>query len=449
MAVLTIREQNKPHYVPVSCKIDRLTASDYVTSGYLPTGLLAQRITEYDKHLSAFEFKGAQASGGIWINPVIIVKAVVEAEECTIHFDLQNQYNYGIHAEGVMIDSRILGEADVSRTLELPPTDLAGYASQKAMAKMGSPEVVDLGMSLGELGETLGFLRNPVKHLVKHATNHQHAASRLYKKRKKGVSQRMRSNFSWKAQVAADAIAESNLSYMYGYQTLMQDLDGMTTLATQQAVKISGRRRRAVGTATSKGEHVKNYVTPGPTMYVPGATVKCIYDKWTDHKAVSIMYYRYRPWMEDAISLSRVGLSPTQQLTTLFAVTRLSFVVDWALDVSTWLRAFEPKPQLEPLTGCSSMVTQYNVTMEPGVISVPDNYYGGRRLGLLQGGYTKVIVRKLTRGKFTPPLLVPHWHPELISVANKVAGLNLLWTNRPKILKRKLTFRDLDLYGDN
>jgi hypothetical protein len=51
--------------------------------------------------------------------------------------------------------------------------------------------------------------------------------------------------------------------------------------------------------------------------------------------------------MADAAVLASWGLSPTQVASIIYEATPFSFMLDWAVNLGTWIRAVEPKPHVE------------------------------------------------------------------------------------------------------
>jgi hypothetical protein len=401
-----------------------------------------QRIKEYDKAKAARTWK-SEGKHGLVINPVTIESIVVDGDTAHLHFDpvyWYGRWKQGLEATFNAANSAWLqGEAGIETvTLGSIPSWMAPYASQKAYAKMGSPDVVDMGQALGELHETLTFLRNPLKGLIQHANKHQKAISKRLKKRRT-----TRNNWGLDAKakttMTADVIAESHLSYLYGYQPLMNDLDGITTLATQQKEAINRKIRSAGGVV----EHDDPDWTASGAGTISGTSLSGYWHVKRKHhyKVSSKIYYRYKPWMHDAIFLSKLGLSPTQWITTAWAVTPLSFVVDWGLDVSTWLKSLEPKPQLEMLGGCTS-----SKTTRTSICTLYNTYYPTTGVYKSDGLPTGTCIReKLVRSTLAPPSFTPVWTREFESFNKILASLSLSWALRPKILRRGLVYQDFGL----
>lgn len=72
------------------------------------------------------------------------------------------------------------------------------------------------------------------------------------------------------------------------------------------------------------------------------------------NKACYTIRYAYYPWMVDATSLAVWGISPTQILSTGYELLKLSYVVDWFFNFGDWIKAMEPKPQIKIIDVCYS-----------------------------------------------------------------------------------------------
>jgi len=439
MTVLTIRDKDK-RTVPIQTygfeKLTGTTSSGDYASSYLVGE--TQRITEYDKDAQSRRFKN-KGKADLIMNPVNIVKSLVSGDwfETVMDGSLGTEWY-----QGNLASNNLIQTSDPYVGFDAAPSWVQEYATQKALAKLGSPEVVDFGQFVGEMTETVQFLRNPVKGLVTLANKQTKEVTKILLKRRT-----TRSNWGLtaksKATLTADVLADTTLAYKFGYKPLMQDLDGITTMLTQQSRAFDNRIRSVGGVVEYEGPPTKAVYSR--TLERSPISAYFNYSKSTHWKASTKYQYQYNLWMHDAYVLAKLGLSPTQWLSTAWAVTPLSFVVDWGLDVSTWLKAFEPKPQIRVIGGCSSLVTterksinmikyRNSANVGTGVYRVPDRLYQawGKR-------------KMLNRSTVVPPSFVPCWTREFSGLSKVTSSIALAWALRPKILRRGLVYQDFGL----
>lgn len=407
---------------------------DYVNPTAEKHGKL-QRIKEYDKAVNAKKFKAGRGKELV-INRVEIVK--VETVGDGFELSANGPNGSWEKFKGFWTHPNVDPTYGLDAPFEAMPSWIASYATQKAYAKMASPEDVDLGQAIGELSETLTFLRNPLKGLIQHATKHQKAVTKKLLKRNVRASWGM--DAKTKATLTADILAESWLSYLYGYKTLMSDLDGIINLLTGGMIAINNRIRAVGGVVESDGAMEQSMLV----KVISGTPILGYAEqrKLTSWKASTKLFYRYRPWMVDAIALGSLGLSPAQWLTTAWAITPGSFIVDWAVDISTWLRAAEPRPHVELLGGCTSSVT--TEVIQHALYKWGTSY----NLGYTRSYYPLTGIgctrerKRLIRGSVTPPSFTPVMTRRFEGFNKTLAAISLLWTFRPKILRRGLVFQD-------
>lgn len=177
------------------------------------------------------------------------------------------------------------------------------YALQKAYAKINETTAM-LGVTLGEMAETLAMIRNPLATLRKFLV-------KVWKKRNlKGFS---------------DGVAKDTwLEYRYGIMPAILDTNSIINAINEKASKIYQSKasvRTNLGTTTS-------YVNLSWAYFVPKFRI--------EHSQVlktSVGLY-FNP-----INRQQYGLAATQILPSMIELIPYSFIWNWFIDVDTWINA--------------------------------------------------------------------------------------------------------------
>lgn len=231
-----------------------------------------------------------------------------------------------------------------------------------ALSRVGTGPFMG-AVDLGEVAETLRFLKSPFRGLADIFTGYTKKVERNFAKagqqrtitatrRPKTVSRgrkwypRLRSK-EYEKQWRSDLLADTWLEYRYAASPLILSTMSLAEEATRTAETICQRIYSA------RGAHVEASSTEfawNPEWMIDGEdylrrAVNGI--ESVESKVAYVIRYSYRPHMVDAINLARYGISPTQVFSTIYELTPLSFVGDWFWNFGEWLKAMEPKPQLK------------------------------------------------------------------------------------------------------
>jgi hypothetical protein len=220
-------------------------------------------------------------------------------------------------------------------------------ALQKAMSKVGQ-SALTLGVELGELRETLEMLRDPLSGLRKLIAPNGTYGRQLRKAfglLPRGATARAGcrySNNDVKQLVKNSTGAWLEMRYaVRPFISLVQDI--IEEVNQKHSLDFDPTRIRTAKSAVNSNFEVKDDgmatilgVVKGRFQRVVKATVRsrgCVYYTM-EYERTKAQYY---------------GLSPEYIPEILWELTRLSFVLDWAFSVGTWLGSYRVKPGISIL----------------------------------------------------------------------------------------------------
>jgi hypothetical protein len=214
-------------------------------------------------------------------------------------------------------------------------------ARTRALANVARPDFAGL-VSLGELRESLSYLRNPFKGALKLASAFEWRIGRLYREEKK------RPRFSFypvkdkgKGKLHPDdarivkELENLYLEFRYGVRPMLQEITSALENIRERAVPRPKRETfRAkqhqdfndsweVTTSSGSIEHLESYV-------------------YKRNVSVNVGYLYEFDLNSDA--RTKWGLELGQVPSSLWALAPLSFIVDWGLNVGQFISALTPVP---------------------------------------------------------------------------------------------------------
>jgi hypothetical protein len=200
---------------------------------------------------------------------------------------------------------------------------------------------LDLGLILGEMGETLAMLRSPFASLRKYLSK---VARRSPRRR---------------ALPSADVMTNTWLEYRYGLMPLVQDVSAIQAefakTAKQVRSPIFTERKGAY-----KTEHNTSLVGSGVQNFIGKAQkVHTI-----ERKATCCSYFQKLLELEMRHEPRYWGLSPSQLPASLWELLGASFLVDWSWTVGPWLKAITPDPFVRDRGSCVSQVIHDTVEVQ-------------------------------------------------------------------------------------
>lgn len=316
--------------------------------------------------------------------------------------------------------------------------DTRNRAILNCLSQLSAPKHLDAGVFIGELSETVKFLRKPMNSLVELLGD---LSDTIFRKVRKNVYTK-RGSSSTSQQIAKSinpaefisVAANTWMEYRYAVMPVVYDIVGAATLINEGLPKMDKDLRRVVGKAV---EAPYNYSgvsgLEGVGDVYPQGISRLMFKR--TRVAYALMRYRYRPYMKDAIYLASLGLSPTQVLSTAWELVPLSFVVDWAFMVGPWLKALEPKPWIEKLDSCLTVTEALEMKVENATWNM-----GSGNVTLPAGkAFRQRMIRELDTldlSSFTPPLT-----GKALSIKRQIDALSMSWgvlTNKLAPLKRGL-----------
>jgi len=225
-----------------------------------------------------------------------------------------------------------------------PGSNMEAIALANAYAKMNASPLM-LAEQLNDLGQTVGMLRSPFK-----------TARQLVMKMTKYRNARLGKT----AKSAAKASADAWLEYRYGWKPLI--LDAETII--KESHKFRARCDRIHLVARAQENHTSNVSGTWPATYFPAsswASAGSISRNLTVRCSAGVIYdVKSRNTIEDLNTL--LGTRLRDVPATLWEILPYSFVVDWFVNVGSWLQAVTPVPGLEVQSRWHTRVEEEVVT---------------------------------------------------------------------------------------
>lgn len=314
-----------------------------------------------------------------------------------------------------------------SMIFPLFPAALGPWSHTKALAKLNDTKF-DVLTFIGELRETLWMLKNPLAAFQNYWANPKTVdlIRRLVqiKYRSPRASRRLRAaRLSQKVDLIAGPIDVASglwLQYRYGIMPLIYDLQGVIEMVMKKFDHDSSVLRAKRAGKRSVANKVVTGTLGYNNLYVPYKL-----DEYVTYKATTCVYYQLELMSDHMRNLRDLGLYTEHLPAVLWEVTKLSFVVDWFLNMGDFLQAIEPNPWVRLLGGCTSEKTTVVRTVRqngPATVS----------------GYTKLAKTLMTpEVSFTGRRLVrrtpialpasPVFNVSTLSVKRAIDALALLW----------------------
>lgn len=263
-------------------------------------------------------FRSEQARGVVINNPCSWTKDNIERAPCAIQRTCSN-----IPKPGDAIAAS-WGAAP----LPVPPADPAAYsldwerlvklACTSALGGIAPPDATSL-LTLGELGETIALLRNPVEGLTTSFKKLIDLKRRYWRLKAAGLS--------------VQAIANQYLAVMFGMAPLMADINMYLGLLS----RFVPPRRTSRGNAQDSARRSETlpFTLPYNQPFSGFTTLEG--ELVVEVRAGSLYEYAYH---DDLTAMFGLRLSDVP--IAAWQLTRFSFLVDWAFNVGMTIRALTP-----------------------------------------------------------------------------------------------------------
>lgn len=229
-------------------------------------------------------------------------------------------------------------------------SDLNTEAATKALSRIRAPEVNGL-VSLGELRETLSYIRNPFAGAVKvleavtpsarrkasfDSLRTAIANARSDSRRERYESALVRLKLL-QAKRGLTAAADAHLSVIFGAMPLIDDVKGLLKVLRDGGIEFHLSPITARGAASSSATTTKTVMIGG---WVP----------WTLSYTRTVSSRAYSVYVERqgfTTMNSRLGFDPSLIPLAVWQLTPYSFIADWGLNVSNYLSSLRPKTGID------------------------------------------------------------------------------------------------------
>ena len=341
------------------------------------------------------------AEGGITQYPVAGWYKWVLSGQIVPYFIVQSEWGWYQQVNGIY--------------LAAPPVDNVRTAIclLGSAAKVAQP-MVDIPVFLGELADTLKLLRRPL--------------SLLGGKWRKFL----RKPRMLPASRVPQYLGEKWLEARYGIIPLISDIEGGMEVFKQRN-KTFGLELRYTSEAM---RGLKTPVTTSVKSYYDGLFGGCWRQgrmrEWTEYGVVAKTYYSYE--MEQRLSPAQMlGLNFNRWANVTWELIPYSFVVDWFVNVGTWLEAVRPKPGIRHWGHTSGIKSTKIRICELDYVSFCDPSVSAFRSSVMvpKGNYTikTTSYRRVLHDRL-PEYPQVNW--DFRSVNHAIDGLFLLLNNIKK-----------------
>lgn len=309
------------------------------------------------------------------------------------------------------------------------------YLTAKLYAKPGNAQH-EFGVSIGELGETLRMLRNPVNSLVSLTSailDHRVSVKNLgkaialsgplSKAVRKTVKRVLRNGFA-----VIDESAGLWVQYRYGVRPLIGEIQSILNLYQ------SGVKQHALGqieTAKTGMEIPVIRTSVRRRSEVNGFWCDYAEDTEVTEKINMGLYYVPEWNLPNLDNVTAAGLAPWQLLGTFWELVPLSFVVDRFYDVSSFLKGLTPDPRLRFLKNWCTHTYKMKFTR----VANPVYHYAYSEQLYGQAGYYEFVQSRVHRTVELPQVGLPTWNPKLLDFYRNLDHLALAWQRMPKFLR--------------
>lgn len=229
---------------------------------------------------------------------------------------------------GAEVDTRVPWDTTFA------PNDLARMKQVvlvKCYSKMNATPLLS-GEFLSDFGETLNMLRHPLR-------KSRTLLTKMYQYRAKHLGKTTSS--------AMKASANAWLEYRYGWRPLLFDCEEVVKQVhkkrEQATRRLVARASESSSSSGTKGFTVSSVLNDKNIVGVGSTVTK---------KSVTVcggVLYEVRPRTNSQHLMHTLGVLPSNVPETLWAIVPYSFVVDWFVNVSDWLKAVTPHPDITVL----------------------------------------------------------------------------------------------------
>lgn len=342
---------------------------------------------------------GPRPKPGVWVaNPNTIIKSHSACTPLPSVTRRISNVDYMLEGDVAGIHMAMTGYVPPFSWLNAPTwsTTRANEAAAQAYSKIMATDL-DVGVMVGELRETLEGLRNPLSGLRS-----------FLKKRSRGGGD------------FVSMLSSSWLEWRYGIRPLIQAIQDIYEHVNSECSPVDEKkllRKRARAPEVDSRTSVTENIQIGPWQVQNNISA----DTATRYSA-SVGYTLTSPLTMD----ERFGLDAYSIPAIAWELTTLSFVVDWWLNIGSWLeslRVLNPKVQLAGIT------VSAKTTIDVLVTTTGRAWVNGTPV-LLSGNSTATL--KYQRLQRSVPSLAftgvtPSLNSKAFDLKRTIDGLTLLW----------------------
>lgn len=272
-------------------------------------------------------FHKRRANGELFFNPFYTIRNEVTLDSPGWNYTRSyNGYNcYKDIGDGPLW--LFLGKFGGHWPTSVSISSLSAIASTQALANVKKPEAQAL-VSLGELRETLRFLRNPLRDLTKILRKYRRQVNEQYRREQRGL--RLAATTGVTVKDAIDSIGGSWLSWRYGLRPLIGEIQGV--MKAIEALEDKRARFTARGYAADEAETIQDGSSGTFSLWDYSLTHQT-YEKVECRAGV----------LYDVSIADAFGTDLSQIPVALWELTFLSFMVDWMVNIGDYIAAITPR----------------------------------------------------------------------------------------------------------
>lgn len=284
-------------------------------------------------------------------------------------------------------------------------------------------------VSLGELKETVELLTKPLK-----------TACKYFKKYQRNTAKKIRRELKRKRSMSpahASKIASDNwLQYRYAIAPAVMEANAYMAILRKgfESFSYDIRHTRACAVVENHYDVFDNIGQLFPFQYWPNYWTS-VNIQWhgtqrVTRKSCCDIWWReteFGRWTKEMRSL---GMGLENIPGSAWELLTLSFVIDWFIDVGTWLNATVPKPSIEVKGSCLTVKTTNEYNLIPRLAA--PNAYVKTKIDPFYGK-TEYIARTDKPAVPATPVLGTGW----TALTRQLDALSLLRNLVPKFFSRK------------
>lgn len=218
----------------------------------------------------------------------------------------------------------------------------------------------DVGMFLAELPETIGTIRSVSKRVLATVSKARSDGSFSWAR---ANAARLALRDGKKLKQLPNSVASAWLEWRYAIRPLFWDAKMIRDIITaEKSAEMDTGLRRVRGGC----KYSNRSTSSGSTNARENFAWNYDLQRQDDYKYTTVLFFRYFERPTQFYSWThRYGLHPEQYPHILWEKVPLSFVVDWFVDINSWVKAISPHPNVQLLGQCTSMKVTTEIFRKP------------------------------------------------------------------------------------